>query len=124
MPAAAMPNQSADRSRRGPDLTTTLVSLLPALRACSEPHRFLRRAEQRLRLVDAFAVLVGRIGIVDDSGAGLDMHEAVFHHRGAEHDAGVHFAASAEIADAAGVDAPLVLLEFVDDLHRAHFGRA
>src|SRR5208282_1985634 len=40
------------------------------------------------------------------------------------HDAGVHFTPSAEIADAAGVDAALVLLQFVDDLHRPHFRRA
>src|SRR5271154_4136373 len=57
------------------------VALLPALRPGGEPHRLLRRPEQRLRLVDAFAVLVGRVGIVDDAGAGLDMHEAVPDHR-------------------------------------------
>ncbi len=54
----------------------------------------------------------------------LDMHEAVFHHRGAQHDASVHFAPGAEIADAAGIDAALVLLQFVDDLHCADFRRA
>ena len=60
----------------------------------------------------------------DDAGAGLHVDLAVLHHRGAEHDAGVHRAVGGEIADAAGIGAALLLLQLVDDLHRAHLRRA
>src|SRR5579872_3577827 len=99
-------------------------ALLPALGAGREAHGLLRRAEQRPRLVGAFAVFVVGRRIVDDSGAGLHMHLAVLDHRGAQHDAGVHLAGGAEIADAAGIDAALVLLQFVYDLHRPYLRRA
>src|SRR5271170_2265923 len=89
------------------------MRLLAALPPRCEADRFFRRAEQCARLVDAFLLLGGRGGIVDDAGARLDMHPPVFDDRSAQHDAGVHFAARAEIADAPGVDAALVLLEFV-----------
>ena len=82
--------------------------LLPPSRAGREAHRLLGGAEQRLRLVDAFALLVGGIAVVDDAGARLHMHQPVLDDRGAQHDAGVHLARGAEIADAAAVDAALV----------------
>ena len=63
-----------------------------------------------------------RVG--DDAGAGLDIHGAVLDQRGAQHDAGVHVLAGGEIADAAGIERALFLLQFVDDLHGAHLWRA
>ena len=71
---------------------------LPPLRARSE-RTATSAAGTGLRLVDAFAVLVGRIGIVEDSSAGLDIIGRP-HPRRTQRDAGVHFAARAEIADA------------------------
>ena len=52
------------------------------------------------------------------------MHDAVLDHRRAQHDAGVHLAEGAEVADATGIDAALVGLQLVDDLHGTDFGRA
>ena len=52
------------------------------------------------------------------------MHAPVLDHGRAQHDAGIHLAAGAEIADAAAIGATRVVLELVDDLHRPHLGRA
>ena len=65
-----------------------------------------------------------RIAVGNDAGAGLDIHGAVLDQRGAQHDAGVHLLAGGEIADTAGIERALVLFQFVDDLHGAHFRRA
>src|SRR5437763_11951514 len=100
------------------------VQLLPALgRACAAA-RLLGGAEQGLRLVDALLLLEIRTRIRHDPGAGLHIHHAVLDERGAQHDAGVHLAGCGEIADRAGVEAALFLLELVDDLHGPNLRRA
>src|SRR5271165_482057 len=58
---------SADRARD--------TALLPPLAPRGEAHRLFRGAEQRARLVDAFGLLGGGGGIIDDAGAGLHVHE-------------------------------------------------
>src|SRR5215470_7675900 len=88
--------------------------LLPPLSRAGEAARLLGGAEQRLRLVDAFLLLVLRIGVGDHAGAGLHVHAAVLDERGAQHDAGVHLAGGGEIADAARIEAALLLLQLVD----------
>src|ERR1700730_14119610 len=98
--------------------------LLPAPCRAGEALGFLGGAEQRLGLVDAFLLLGLRIGIGDDAGAGLHVHHAVLDQRGAHHDAAVELAGGGEIADRAGVEPALLLLEVVEDLHRPHLGRA
>src|SRR5215213_11764350 len=94
-------------------------SLLSEAGAAREPDRILGGPEERFGLVDAFQLLRCRIGVMDDSGASLHEHPAVLYDCRAKDDAGVHFAIGAEIADASGIRAPFVLLELVDDLHRA-----
>src|SRR3546814_17829932 len=64
-------------------------------------------------LVPALLVLGLRLAIGDQAGAGLDVHRAVLHHRGAQRDAGIHRAAGAEVADAADVDATPVRLQLL-----------
>src|SRR5262249_36887138 len=96
---------------------TTGGMLLPAARRAREPLRLLGRAEQRLGLVDALLLLGLGIGIGDDAGAGLHVHGAVLDQRGAQHDAAVELAGGGEIADRAGIESALLLLELVDDLH-------
>src|SRR3546814_7303655 len=58
-------------------------------------HGFLGGAQQRARLVPALLVLRLRLAVSDQTGAGLDVHGAVLHHRRAQRDAGVHRAAGA-----------------------------
>jgi hypothetical protein len=53
--------------------------LLPALASNREPHSFLGGAEQGARLRGAFVLLGDGGGIVDDAGARLNVHQAVFH---------------------------------------------
>ena len=60
----------------------------------------------------------------NDASAGLHIHLAVFHNGGAQHDASVHFAIRREIANTAGIDAALVPLQLVDDLHGPHLRRS
>src|SRR5689334_7125646 len=57
--------------------------------ALGEAHSFLSGAEEGAGFMLAFLVLGFRHGVRDDPGAGLDVHDLVLHHRGAEHDAGV-----------------------------------
>src|SRR5215212_6010278 len=102
--------------------TVSREGSLSEARTAGEPHGIFSRPKQRFGLVDAFLLLGGRIGIVDDAGARLDRHAAVLHHRRPEHDAGVHLAVGAEIADAARIRPALVLLQLVDDLHRPYLG--
>src|SRR5215813_12957420 len=99
------------------------IALLSPLRGAGEAARLLCGAEQGLGLVDAFLLLEARVGIRHDAGAGLHIEHAVLDQRGAQRDAGVHLAGGREIADAAGVEAALLLLQFVDDLHGPHFRR-
>src|SRR5215471_14915376 len=99
-------------------------SLLPAFAGVSETSRFFSSAEQRLGLVDAFLLLERGIGVGDNAGPGLHVHDAVLDQGGAQHDAGVHLAGGREIADRTGIDAALFLLQLVDDLHRPHLRRA
>ncbi len=75
-------------------------------------------AEKGLRLVDGFHILVGGIGIGDDSGSGLDVGFAVLQQAGPERDAGIMRSVEAEITDRTRVGAALVFLHRVDDLHR------
>ena len=77
------------------------------------------------RLVAAFEVLVGGVAVGDDAGAGLDGGGAVGRHQhGADGDGGVEVAGEVEVADHAGVRAPLGRLQLVDDLHGPHLRRA
>src|ERR1041385_84932 len=98
--------------------------LLAAFGRAGKSPRLFGSAEQRLGLVDAFLLLERRITVSDDAGAGLHIHGAVLDQRGAQHDAGIHLAGRREIADAAGIEPALFLLELVDDLHGADLGRA
>src|ERR1043166_10183371 len=95
---------------------------LPPFRGTGKAFGLLSGAEQRLGLVDAFLLLGLRIGIGDDTGAGLHVHVAVLDERGAQHDRGIHVTCSGEITDRAGIKAALFLLKLVDDLHRPHLG--
>src|SRR5215207_6546579 len=79
--------------------------------------------EQRLRLVDALGLLALGHAVINDAGARLDVPAAVLHEGGAQDDAGVHLTVRAEIADGAGIEAALVLLQLVDDLHRPDLRR-
>src|SRR3990167_5452336 len=97
---------------------------LPPADARGEPYRLFGSAEKSARLGDAFLMLVLGHRIRHDPGTGLDVHPAVLDDRSAEHDAGVHRPIGREIADAAGVDAALLDLQLVDDLHRADLWRA
>ena len=99
------------------------MALLPASRLSGEAHGFLRSAEQGLGLVDAFGLFAGRDAVVDDTGTRLHMHGAILHQRGAQHDARIHLAIGAEIADGPGIEAALVPLQFVNDLHRPDLRR-
>src|SRR5215208_5693092 len=99
------------------------TGLLPAVGAAGKASRFFSGAKERLSLVDAFLLLGLRIGVRNDARAGLHIHDAVFYQGGTQHDAGVHLAGGGEIADRAGIEPTLFLLQLVDDLHRAHFRR-
>src|SRR4051812_23699526 len=107
----------------GSAISQLLRSLSPSGRA-REAARLFGGAEQSLGLVDAFLLLGFRIGIRDDAGAGLDVHRAVLDQRGAQHDGGVHPASGGEIADRAGIEPALLLLQLVDNFHGAYLGRA
>src|SRR3954467_15622674 len=93
-------------------------------RLAGKTHCLFRGPEEGLGFVDAFLLLGGRVGIVDDARAGLDRHTPVLHNGRAQHDTGIHLAIGAEIADASGIGPALVLLQLVDDLHGAHLWRA
>src|SRR5918994_5706911 len=89
------------RSRKRPTRSReALPPSLPEPRLAGEAHRLFGRPEKGFRLVDAFLLLGSRVGIVDDARARLHGHAPVFDHGGAQHDAGVHLAVGAEIADA------------------------
>src|SRR4051794_26506687 len=75
-------------------------------------------------LVDALIVFALGGGVRDHAGAGLHVGGAVFQHHGAQGNARVGVAVVPEVADGAGVDVALALLELIDDLHRAHLGRS
>ena len=110
-PARPSPgDDAADRAGAAAQLPPRPPTKRPASRAAWT---------QRLGLVDALLELGLGVAVVDDAAAGLDVEGAVLHHRGAERDADVHVAAGGEVADAAAVDAALLGLELVDDLHRA-----
>ena len=72
----------------------------------------------------AFALLVSGVAVGDDSGARLDVHHPVLHHRSAQHDAAVDRAVGGEIADAAGVGATGFRFQLGNDLAGADFGGA
>src|SRR3981189_2281942 len=76
------------RQRTDASSFATTAPSLPALAGAGEAPRLLGGAKQRFRLVDAFLLLGGRVGIGDDAGAGLNIHVAVLDQRGAQHDAG------------------------------------
>src|SRR5580704_182274 len=61
----------------------TAIALLPPSRRAGEALGLLGRAEQRLRLIDALLLLEFGVGIGNDAGAGLDIHDAVLDQRGA-----------------------------------------
>src|SRR5690349_3595203 len=84
----------------------------------------LDRAKGGFRLVPALLVLLCRVGIEDDAGAGLDVGGSVLDQNRADRDAHVKVAGVAEEADGAGVTASPGWLEFVDDLHGPHLRRA
>lgn len=73
---------------------------------------------------EGFVVFGGRYGVSDDAGAGVEVSRAVFADGGANGDAELAFAVEAEIAEGAGIRAAGNRFEFVDDFHRAEFGRA
>src|SRR5690606_5744790 len=88
------------------------------------PDRFARRRDQRAGLGLAFALLIGRVGIGDDAGAGLDVQDSVLDDTGTQHDATVDRAVGREIADAAGIGAACLRLQLGDDLTGVDLGRA
>ena len=49
---------------------------MTGLKCCTFPQGLFRRAEKGAGFVGAFALFAGRIGIIDDSGSGLNMHLA------------------------------------------------
>ncbi len=81
-----------------------------------------RSTARALFWVSCHSVCGHRVG--DDAGAGLHIQRAVLDHRGADGDGQVHVAVEAEITDRAGIDAALGRLQFVDDFHGPHLGRA
>ena len=76
------------------------------------------------RLVQRLPVLQLGIGVGDDAAAGLEVYPPPERQIGADHDAGVHRAGGAEIADRAAVHAPPRRLQLGDDLHGPDLGRA
>src|SRR5204863_7727336 len=81
-------------------------------------------AHQRARLVERLLPLAVGRRVVDDAAAGLRIEDAALDDSGAQRDRGVHVVLEREVADRAGVNAAAGGLELVDDLHRAHLGRA
>ena len=82
------------------------------------------RRHRRPRLEQDLVELVDRVGLHHDRAAGADRRPPRAHHDRADDDAEVHHAVEAEVADRAGVDAARLVLEVVDDLHRAQLRRA
>ena len=78
-----------------------------------------QRAHQRARLEQHLLVLGLGVGLHDDRAAGADRGGLAVHDDRADHDVEVAAAAQPEVADRAGVDAARLVLELVDDLHRA-----
>mmetsp|Transcript_13345 Transcript_13345/g.56403 ORF Transcript_13345/g.56403 Transcript_13345/m.56403 type:complete len:538 (-) Transcript_13345:220-1833(-) len=103
-------------------------------------------APQGCRLVHSLLVLALRIGVGDDSGTRLEVNHPLAlgarglgrllaelidvirvrrgHHHRAQRQRHVHLAREPHVSDAAAVRAASGRLEVVDDLHRAHLGRA
>src|SRR5205809_7428149 len=79
---------------------------------------------ERAGLVLRLAPFVLRNRIGDDPGGGLHVEPAILHYAGANGDGEIEVAVEAEVTRRARVDAALLGLELVDDLHRAHLGRA
>src|SRR6476661_7964933 len=111
LPSSAWPGIT-----RTPSCFQRTAMSLPPFCGAGEAFCFLGRAEQGLGLVHAFLLFGLRIGIGDDPGAGLHVHATVLDERRAQHDRGVHVAGGGEIADRAGIEAALLLLQLVDDL--------
>src|SRR5690606_11571885 len=105
-------------------MTRIMARLLPETGFGRNARGFARGGEERGGLGLALALLVSRIAVGDDAGAGLDVHDAVLHHGGAQDDAGIDRAVGREVADAASVGAARLGLEFGDDLTGADFGCA
>src|SRR5258706_15190690 len=79
---------------------------------------------QRRELVQALAMLGGRIRVDDDSAASLKIRMAVLQAERANRDARVEADPGNVVPDDPGVGAAAVSLELRDDLHRAHLGSA
>src|SRR5579862_1657643 len=99
-------------------------ALIPISAELREAHRFFGGAEEGARLVENFLMLSRRAAIGDDAAACLHDHRLILDHGGAQHDAGIHAAIAGEITDRAAIEIAPLGLELVDDLHRAHLGRA
>src|SRR3954451_15613710 len=78
----------------------------------------LDRAEDRLRLLERFTVLVVGLGVGDRPASRLHVNLAVLDDDRADVNRRVEAAVEAEVADGAAVGTALVRLELVDDLHR------
>ena len=113
-----------ERAHRRVDMPGTIISSIASASLVQALLHHVRRAQHRARLVLRLLPLGLGHRIVDDAGAGLRVEHAVLDHRGADRDRGVHVVLEAHVADRARVDAAARRLELVDDLHRAHLGRA
>src|SRR5438874_12922614 len=83
------------------------------------------RPQYRLRLGFGFREFVCGIGVSDYAGAGLHDHLILEHERRTDRDRRIEARrAPADVSDCTGVRSAALRLQLVDDLHRAHFGRA
>src|SRR5262245_43422107 len=96
----------------------------PAAKELTTAAGHLHRFHQRLGLVHALLELHLGVGISHDAGASLDVSFAVAHQHGANGDAGIKVAGEISVKDGATVNAAAHRLEFLDDLHGPHLGRA
>lgn len=77
---------------------------------------------ERGDLAQALAVLLCRVGVGDDAGAGVEVDAVVLADGGADGDVEEGFTVKAKATDGAGVDAAWVGFELRDDFGGAFFG--
>src|SRR6516165_7727091 len=78
--------------------STKAIGLLSAPRRTGEPAGFLGGPEQGLGLLDTFLLLERRIGIRNNPGARLHVHDPVLNQRGSQDNTAVHLAIGGKIA--------------------------
>ena len=75
-------------------------------------------------LTEGLFVLGTGDAVGDETSTRLHVSFIALHDESPQGDAGIHVAGEVEIADGSGIRATFVGLEFVNDFHRADFGRS